>query len=279
MDNRYIIKRLGIGAIFILLGIALAMLTGCADKRAVIREKGLDTVNQSLEQNDAIAGSLEAEKPFHAAGIKDNGNTIREVLKVSATSDGAQQLEKLAAESEVRVAALRAKWQDEKAAYEEQVVRNAEAATAAKKEAEQAKWWMKLGAFVVAVAAACRWGAQIGNALGLPLGGPIARVLQFIGGLGDMPDRVKNLKTLVQGADVGVKELQKLELELDEALAGRLGQAVGVATKGRFKSLTDFWKAVARAHTIDAGISVAANLELHKVRDEMKTYEVESVRV
>lgn len=250
-------------------------LVGCGGARATILPKGMETINQANAQNNAIANNIAFDKPIQAAGIKNNTATIAKVIEVGANEEAMSLLNQLKADFEGQVARLTVEWEDEKQAYQTQIARNQKNAEDTQKELESTKWWLKLVGILGGVAVA----ARVAIGMGIPLGNIGTRIASFASGLGNIPQRIKNLTTLATGAEAGVKELETTERQLDVVLGGKISQEVSKLTGGKYKSLAELWKATAKAVAVDAGNHSGVVAELQKLRDEMPTNELESLKV
>lgn len=258
----------------LILLITVVMLAACGGPRSTLHEKGIVNIHQATAQNDAIAKSIEDDKPYQAAGIRNNSAAVKAIVDIGSNEEAKKLILELSKNYQLLVDGLAEDWKDERKAYETQVDLNNKAIEDTKKEAESLKWWLKLGGVVAAVALAARIAAN----LGLPLGVVGTRVASFIGGLGNLPERIKNLKTLSVSADEGVKELQKTEKEVDTLLQGKVTEAVKKVTNGKFTSLADLWKAAAEAAAVDQGNYAGAKKELEKIRDETPSNELETLK-
>lgn len=252
---------------------ALLVLSSCASPRIDMGPKAAATIDQATVQNDAIADNIRQLAPYQAAGIKNNSDITRKILRLSSNEEMRKIIYEWDASYTQRLAQLSEEWKDEKAAYETQLSRNEAAYSAAKKEAETASFWLKIGGLVAAAWATLRALrgpiAVAGTAFGMPWLGTIANVVT---GVGDLPTRVDRLKTLVTGSDVGIRELERVEKQIDVALNGRLKVQLKRLTGE--ESLAELVRKSAKAVQQMKKNHSGARKELQRVRDEEEITEL-----
>jgi len=250
----------------------LFLLCACGTEVRV-GEEGIRTIEQANVQNEAIADNLAPEKPIHAAGIKDNSNTIRSVIGVNARNDETKKLlSGLQTQHEARLANLREAWKDERTALHDQVQRNQAAFEAAKKEAEQKGFWLTLVGWAAGVWGIVRVARPWLKTVATIVGGPVAgRVVDWITFVGNIDEKKRALKSLVHGSDKGIEAVGELEDQLNELLGGKYRETVTKVTNGKTDKLSTYLKLIAEAAQTDEGMHKAAKSMLEELRDEVHT--------
>ena len=251
----------------VILVITLLLLASCGTPRVEMGPKAAATIDQATLQNDAIAETIVGLAPYQAAGIRNNSEVTRKIIRLSSNEEMRKLIYEWDAQYVQRLTQLSEDWKNEKAAYETQISNNEKAFGEAKEEAESASFWLKVGgAFAAAWALMRSLRGPLtvaSSALGMPW---LATVVDAISGVGNLPKRVENLKTLVTGSDVGIRELERIEAELNEYFDGKIAKRVKELTGE--DSLAELVRNSSKAVALLKKAHATSKLELARIRDE-----------
>lgn len=265
---------------YLILLVSILFLFSCGRTSVEIKEEGIKGIEKANVQNEAIADSISPDKPIHAAGIKDNTNTIRQIVAFNAKNENTKTLlTELANKYEQTLAAKTAAWENEAQALQTQLHESQETLSKAKKESEQKGFWLKvLGGLGVA------WGLvkTLRHPLKLALNSVVpgaGKVIDWISLAGNTYEEKETLATAVRGADEGIKAAEKLERNLNTLLDNKLETELKKLTNGKTGSVVDYLKDIASKTQLDEGRLGDVEKMLKKLRDTKKTSEAETAKV